>query len=121
MQKSKYNNKKVVVDGITFDSKKEANRYVELKLLERSGAIKNLQRQVRYILVPAQREIIIDGYKRKEGRVIEREVAYKADFVYIDTATGKKVVEDTKGFRTSEYVIKRKLMRHVHGIEIKEV
>jgi len=106
----KYHAKKTELDGITFDSKKEANRYAELKLLERSGAIHNLQRQVRYELIPAQ---------KKDGKTIERACHYIADFVYEDS--GKTVVEDVKGYRTKEYVLKRKLMLQVHGIEVREV
>lgn len=106
----KYHAKKTELDGITFDSKKEANRYAELKLLERSGAIHNLQRQVRYELIPAQ---------KKDGKTIERACHYIADFVYEEN--GKTVVEDVKGYRTKEYVLKRKLMLQVHGIEVREV
>lgn len=106
----KYHAKKTELDGITFDSRKEAQRYAELKLLERSGAIHNLRRQVRYELIPAQ---------KKDGKTIERACHYIADFVYEEN--GKTVVEDVKGFRTKEYVLKRKLMLQVHGIEVREV
>ena len=108
-RKGKYNNTKVEIDGITFDSKKEANRYCELKLLEKSGEIKNLELQKKYILIPAQ---------RIDGKLIERECSYRADFVY-ETKDGI-VVEDTKGFRTAEYKIKRKLMLERYGIRILE-
>lgn len=106
----KYHAKKTELDGITFDSRKEADRYAELKLLERSGAIHNLQRQVRYELIPAQ---------KKDGKTVERACHYIADFVYEEN--GKTVVEDVKGYRTKEYVLKRKLMLQVHGIEVREV
>ena len=106
----KYHAEKTELDGIVFDSKKEAQRYAELKLLERSGAIHNLQRQVRYELIPAQ---------KKDGKTVERACHYIADFV--STENGKTVVEDVKGFRTKEYVLKRKLMLRVHGIEVREV
>ena len=109
---SKYGNKKVTVDGITFDSLKEANRWAELKLLERAGKISFLERQPAYVLVPTQ---------TRDGRVVERKLVYKADFAYRDNETGKDVVEDTKGFRTREYIIKRKLMLWEYGIEIREV
>lgn len=122
----KYNNRKIIVDGITFDSKKEAARYKELKMLERAGVIENLQRQVKYTLIPAQYERTDKVYakgnnkgKPKKGRLIERECAYYADFVYICDA--ETIVEDTKGMRTSEYIIKRKLMLYVHGIKIHEL
>ena len=106
----KYHAKKTELDGITFDSRKEAQRYAELRLLERPGAIHNLQRQVRYALIPAQ---------KKDGKTIERACHYIADFVYEEN--GKTVVEDVKGYRTKEYVLKRKLMLQVHGIEVREV
>ncbi len=110
--KSKYHNKKVIIDGIEFDSKKEANRYQELKLMQRAGIISDLQRQVKYVLIPSQ--------KGDDGRVVERPCTYIADFVYVDE-NGKKVVEDTKGYRTSDYKIKRKLMLYTHGVKINEI
>ena len=110
---NKYRNKIVEIDGIQFHSKKEAHRWCELKLLERAGKITKLRRQVKFVLIPAQHE---EQYKK----LIERECSYKADFVYVDTATGKEVVEDSKGVRTPEYKIKRKLMLHKYGIRIKE-
>lgn len=100
----KYNNIKTVVDGIAFDSKKEAKRYQELKLLERGRVISDLDCQVKFELIPKQ-----------EG---ERPCYYVADFVY--TENGKKVVEDVKGFRTDVYKLKRKLMLERHGIKILE-
>ena len=108
--KSKYHSRKITRDGMTFDSMKEYRRYCELLLLERAGAITDLQRQVKFELIPAQ---------RIDGKVAERACSYVADFVYMEN--GKKVVEDTKGFRTPDYIIKRKLMLWVHGIRIKEV
>lgn len=113
MIRRKYNNKKVTVDGITFDSVKEANRYSELILLQRAGKIKDLRRQWKYVLIPSQ-YAEVDG-KRK---CIERECTYVADFVYLQD--GEIIVEDTKGFRTPEYKIKRKLMLFLKGIRIKE-
>lgn len=108
---SKYRSKKTVVDGQKFDSKKEANRYQELLLLEKAGVIKNLSRQVKFVLIPSQRD--------ESGKLIERECSYKADFAYEEGI--KTVVEDVKGFRTKEYVIKRKLMLWRYGIRIMEV
>lgn len=118
--KSKYGNKKITVDGVTYDSQKELNRYTELRLMERYGKISNLQRQVKFMLIPAQYEPDTVGKRGgvKRGKLIERECSYVADFVY--TEDGKQVVEDTKGFRTADYKIKRKLMLYVHGIRIKE-
>lgn len=113
MIRRKYNNKKVTVDGITFDSVKEARRYSELILLQRAGKIKDLRRQWKYVLIPSQ-YAEVDG-KRK---CIERECTYVADFVYLQD--GEIIVEDTKGFRTPEYKIKRKLMLFLKGIRIKE-
>lgn len=120
---TKYNNKKVEIDGIIFDSKREAERYQELSLLEKAGVIKNLQRQVKYILIPAQREPDIIGKRGgiKPGKVIEKECSYVADFVYFDNEKQENIVEDTKGFRTKDYTIKRKLMLYVHGIRINEI
>ena len=124
---NKYKNKKVIINGEVFDSKHEYSRFLELKLLEKSGAIYDLRRQVPYELIPVQREpstrFYKKGRKRGEpvpGKVIEQNVEYKADFVYIDDH-GKTVVEDAKGKRTADYVIKRKLMLHVHGIKVQEV
>ena len=108
---NKYNNNIITVNGIKYDSKKEARRHQELLLLQRAGKIKDLQRQVKYVLIPSQ---------RIDGKVVERECAYMADFVYLDTETGNTVVEDTKGFKTKDYIIKRKLMLHKHGIRITE-
>ena len=99
-------------DGQIFDSKKEYQRYFELKLLERAGRIVGLERQVKYVLIPTQKD--------KHGKVIERECSYYADFVYFDCALGEKVVEDVKGVRTDAYKIKKKLMLKEHGIRIKE-
>ena len=130
MIKRKYNNKKIIVDGIKFDSKKEALRYKELKMLEKAGIISNLQRQVKYTLIPAQYERTDEVYTRgkdkgkpKKGRIIERECAYYADFVYLQN--GNTIVEDVKGYRDGQaynlFVIKRKLMLYVHGIIVKEI
>ena len=121
---NKYYNKKCTVNGIIFDSRKEARRYQELLLLERAGVIKSLQRQVKYVLIPAQYESFErygkNGQELTPGKkLIERECAYVADFVYVED--GKTVIEDTKGFKTKDFIIKRKLMLHIHGIRIREV
>ena len=119
---NKYKSHKTNANGVVFDSKKEYNRYIELTLLSRSGAIKGLKRQVKFELIPAQYEpdIINSRGKVKKGKLIERAVSYIADFVYTDE-NGKTVVEDTKGFRTKDYIIKRKLLLYMHGIRIKEI
>lgn len=119
----KYHNRKVVVDGIVFDSMKEANRWKELKVLERAGQVRNLQRQVKFKLIPVQREWTDETTatgKPKKGKLLEHEVSYIADFVYTNRY-GLEVVEDVKGVKTKDYIIKRKLMLWVHGIRVKEV
>ena len=120
---SKYGNKKVVVNGILFDSRKEARRYKELFLLEKAGAISDLRLQEKFVLIPAQYETFVrygkSGRRLKDGRrLLEREVAYIADFVYIEN--GKMVVEDTKGMRTPEYILKRKMLLYFKNIKVKE-
>ena len=122
----KYGNRKVAVDGIAFDSIREARRYKQLKLLLLSGEIVGLSMQVPFELVPAQYEDTGEVYSKgprkgqpKQGKCIEKSVVYVADFVYFEN--GKRVVEDTKGVRTPEYIIKRKLMLHKYGIRIREV
>lgn len=107
---SKYRSKKITADGLTFDSRKEYFRWHELSLLEKAGVVSGLQRQVRYELIPSQ---------RIDGKVVERPVHYVADFVY--QQDGQTIVEDTKGFKTKDYILKRKLMLHVHGVRIREV
>lgn len=109
-KRAKYNNEKVVYDGMTFDSKKEYKRYRELMLLVKIGEITLPQRQVEFVLVPAQ-----------EG---ERKMSYYADFVYRSQKTGELIVEDVKSEATkklSTYIAKRKLMLKIHGIAIREV
>lgn len=107
-KKSKYHSEKC--NG--YDSKKEYYRAQQLKLLLKASLISDLREQVVFLLIPSQ--------INNEG-IEEKPVRYKADFVYIDNATGQTIVEDTKGFRTPEYIIKRKLMLLVHGITIKEI
>lgn len=128
-KESKYGAKKVICNGIEFDSRKEANRYKELYLLQRAGVIQDLELQKPFELIPAQYKVVKTGevYKRgaKKGQpktkaiCVENSVVYVADFVYKEK--GEIVVEDTKGFKTADYIIKRKLMLYVHGIKIKEV
>ena len=127
--RSKYGARKTVVDGITFDSKKEAARYRELKLLEDAGEIEKLKMQVAFELVPALYEQPTERYtkgarkgKWKKGKCIERAVTYYADFVYYDLNKDKWIAEDVKGMRTKEYIIKRKLFRHLYyTYEFREV
>ena len=108
-KQSKYHNKTVIVDGIKFDSKKEAVRYCELTLLERAGVIKDLKLQVKFELIPKQKG--------------ERACDYIADFTYFEedqNGEWQYIVEDCKGVRTDVYKIKRKLMLYVHKIRIRE-
>ena len=125
---TKYNASKCVVDGIKFDSKHEAERYLELKLLERGGVISDLRLQVEFELIPNQyapeKRYGKNGKPLKDKQVLlERKCCYIADFVYIDNETKETVVEDAKSpiTRTPEYRIKKKLMLYRYGIRIKEV
>lgn len=106
MYTSKYSN----IKSHGFDSRKEESRYYELRMLERAGKINNLQCQVKYELIPSQ---------KVDGKVVERAVNYIADFVYEED--GRTVVEDVKGFKTKDYILKRKLMLYMKGIRINEV
>lgn len=112
----KFKNEPIVIDDHKFPSRREAGRYCELVTLQKAGEISNLRIQVKYQLIPAQYE---DRFNKKN--LLERPVNYIADFVYNDKRTGELVVEDSKGYRTREYIIKRKLMLKVHNIRIKEV
>lgn len=124
---SKYKSVKTTLYGIEFDSKKEAQRYQQLKLMEKAGHICDLKRQVKYELIPAQ---YIDG------KCVERAVTYTSDFEYYvinplrvrsvmidpkEGTIGEHIVEDVKGMRTAVYKMKRKLMLYKYGIRITEV
>lgn len=104
-KKSKYGAVKTEVDGIMFDSKHEASRYQELRLLEQAGDISNLRLQVPFELIP----------KSKYGMPIR----YIADFTYNDQ-NGQMIVEDAKGVKTAIYRLKRRMMAEKYNIEIKE-
>lgn len=122
---TKYGNRKVELQGEIFDSKKEAKRFLELKALEQAGKISCLERQKKFVLIPAQYAegtIGPRGGKRK-GKLLEREVAYYCDFYYFDEDTQTFVVEDvkTEATRTPEYVIKRKLLLWLRGYQIREI
>lgn len=110
-QYNKYRNQKCVYGDMTFDSKKERDRYIQLRVMENAGLIQNLRRQVKYEVIPKQVDVM--------GHVIERATAYVADFVY--EKDGETVVEDTKGERTRDYIIKRKLMLWRYGIRVQEI
>lgn len=127
-KRNKYHNKKVEVNGIVYDSAKEANRHQELLLLEKAGEISDLRCQVEYELIPEQREFTNEIYQKgpkkgcfKKGKLLEQKCSYIADFVYFDREKQQIVVEDTKGFKTKDYIIKRKLMLFRHGIRIQEI
>lgn len=112
MKYQKYRNKKTKIDGYTFDSKLEAKRYQELKLMQKAGVIKELELQPSFEIIPTVR------YKGKTYRV----TVYKADFSYRDQE-GNLIVEDTKGFETDVYKLKRKLFILKYGdqLEFKEI
>ena len=118
---TKYHNKRVRVGDESFDSKKEYHRWLELQILEDAGVIRKLERQVKFVLIPAQREpeTITQRGRKIPGKVIEREAVYYADFVY--EMDGETIVEDTKGMKTDVYILKRKLMLEKFGIRIREV
>lgn len=121
--RSKYGNKKAKHDGMIFDSRRERNRYIILSALQRAGEISDLRMQVTYELLPAIYEMEEKQLKtkvKKVQRCAQRAVHYIADFVYKDKE-GNEVVEDTKGMRTKEYLLKKKMMRALLGIQIKEV
>lgn len=116
--RNKYGNRRVG----NHASQKEHNRAAQLKLWQRAGLISDLREQVPFVLIPAQYGTCGTDLKGKPTRVLlERACRYIADFVYKDNETGQTVEEDTKGYRTKEYIIKRKLMLAVHGIRIREI
>lgn len=107
---SKYNAKKTACsDGTVCDSKREAARWEQLLILARIGDIRDLKRQVEFELIPDMKHFKMRGSK------------YRADFVYVDAETGLRRVEDAKGVRTKDYVLKRKLMAWKYGIVVEEV
>lgn len=106
---SKYKNKITYIDGIKFDSKKEANRYNELKLLEKAGEIKELTLQPSFELIPTV---------RKNGRTYCR-TQYIADFMYLDVKEDKYIVEDVKGFKTDVFKLKEKLFNYIYDLELR--
>lgn len=109
--RNKYNNNKLIIDGESFDSQKEYKFYQSLKHLESESLIKDLQRQVKFTLIPKQYD--------ESGKLVERELSYYADFVFIKD--NQKYVLDVKGFQTKEYIIKRKLMYYFHKVKVIEV
>lgn len=110
-KQSKYKNKKTIYDGITFDSKKEGNYYLKLKTMQDLGMIKDLKLQVKYELQPSF----------KLNNKTYRKIEYKADFSYVSTKDEQLHVVDVKGFKTKEYLLKKKMMAYKYGIEVEEV
>lgn len=109
---NKYKNKKIKIDGIEFDSQLEADRYYQLKILERANEIKYLHRQVEFVLQP--------NYKKNNKTI--RAIKYVADFVYYDLRRGKTIIEDTKGFRNEVYKLKKKMFEYKYNdLEITEI
>jgi hypothetical protein len=109
---NKYSNKKVILDNIKFDSKAEKNRYMELKILEKSGLIKELELQKEFELQPSF---------KKNGKTY-RKITYKADFYYFDNHLNRYVVEDVKGYKTDVYKLKKKMFEYRYpDLELLEV
>lgn len=128
MRGNKYHSTKTMVNGVKFDSAKEAQRWSDLSIMQRAGLISNLQRQVKYELIPNQYEEVITytpkrHQEKKQKVLLEQGISYIADFVY--EKDGKTVVEDVKGYREGQayalFKIKRKLMLYIHGIKVVEV
>lgn len=136
MRRSKLGNKAIIIDGQRFDSKAEARRYSQLRLLEKAGEVSDIRCQVMYELIPGHYEYVPTGkifsrgarkgQKEYKRVTVELPVTYRADFVYKDK-DGNTVVEDVKGYTDpksatyAKFVIKRKLMLWIHGVKVKEV
>ena len=111
--KNKYFNKKVIVDGIKFDSKKESKRYEQLKILKKAGLIRDLELQPVFVLQEA--------YTNNKGEKV-RAITYKADFIYFDKYLDRYIVEDVKGFKTDVYKLKKKLFEYQYpNLTIEEI
>ena len=121
--KRKYHNQKVTFDGFEFDSKKEMYRYIRLKSMQEEGLISDLRMQVPYEIIPAvyeEEKVQLKTKVKTVTKCVQRAAYYLADFVYKDK-DGNEIVLDTKGFRTKEYLLKKKMMRAFLGITITEV
>lgn len=112
---NKYRAKPVTIDGIRFASKREANRYSELRLLEKAGVIRNLELQPKFALMIDGRPILI----RSKGYPNGRAASFKADFAYFED--NRRVIEDSKGVRTEAYALRRAVVEAIYGIRIDEV
>ena len=111
VKQNKYKNKKVIYDGIKFDSNREMAYYIKLKMLEQKGKIKNLELQKVYELQPSF---------KINGKTYQK-ITYKADFSYVSVEDNKIHIVDTKGFRTEVYKLKKKMFAYSYGIEIEEI
>ena len=125
IKRSKYGNRKVTIEGINFDSEREAKRYLILKDYQNKGDISDLKLQVVYELIPAIKELKTVVLKTKTIQkevTIQQAITYRCDFTYIKDE--KLIVEDVKispKMLPPEYKLKKKLLRYVHGIDIREV
>ena len=125
--RNKFGNKRVTVDGIRFDSKKEAKFYLFLREAEKKGEISDLRLQVPYELIPAIYEDQVIHLKTKDKVVtkcVQKAVYYVADFVYTETATGEEHVIDVKGGKatiTKEFLLKKKMLKYLCNIDIEIV
>ena len=123
--KSKYRNEKVTYQGMSFDSKKELQRYLVLLEAERRGIISDLKRQVKFELIPAITEEYVEHLKTKDKvktRTLQLAVTYICDFTYVKD--GVVVIEDIKSdpkLLTKEYQLKKKMLYAMHRLSIKEV
>lgn len=111
-KKSKYKSVKFEYNGVTYDSTKEGRRAMLLDILLKRGAILNLKRQVRYTWIESN-ELGLETIRFKRSWI--------ADFTYLDVEKGELIIEDVKGFRTTEYKKKKKIVEHLFGIKITEV
>jgi len=111
VKQNKYKNKKVIYDGIKFDSNREMAYYIKLKMLEQKGIIKNLELQKSFELQPSF---------KLNGKTYQK-ITYRADFSYVSVQDNKTHIVDTKGFRTQVYKLKRKMFAYKYGIEIEEI
>ena len=118
MSYHKYGNKKIQLDGHIFDSKKEAERYIQLRAMRKQGDISGLELQKKTL---RRKSTVNAKGKPVPGKVVVKERSYYADFVYYDERRKEYVVEDVKGFKTDVYKLKRDMMYWIHGIEVREV
>ena len=117
-RKSKYGAKRTMVDGIMFDSKAEAARYVFLKARLDAGEISHLELQPVFKLSNGTRPVLI----KSKGYPNGRQVKYVADFAYFCPVENKRIIEDCKGFRTKEFILKKAFVEaQFPGVKIREV